>query len=84
MACWVTQEGVVQPRGDPGPGPPSGALPTTAPPDLQVRAVFALKTYCGDFPGGPVVKTLPSNTGDVGLKPDQRTEIPHATGCGQK
>ena len=80
MACWVTQEGVVQPRGDPGPGPPSGALPTTAPPDLQVRAVFALKTYCGDFPGGPVVKTLPSNAEGMGSIPGQGTKVPHAVG----
>ena len=30
-----------------------------------------------DFPGGPVVKNLPSNAGDVGLIPGQGTEIPH-------
>ena len=32
-----------------------------------------------DFPGGPVVKNLPSNGGDVGLIPDQGTKIPRAT-----
>ena len=58
MACWVTQEGLVQPRGYRSPGPPNGALPTAASQDLQVKAMFALKTYCGDFSGGPVVKTL--------------------------
>ena len=32
-----------------------------------------------DFPGGPVVKKLPGNAGEVGLIPGQGTEIPHAT-----
>ena len=31
-----------------------------------------------DFPGGPVVKNLPSNAGDSGWIPGQGTEIPHA------
>ena len=33
-----------------------------------------------DMPGGPVVKNLLSNTGDVGWIPGQGTKIPHATG----
>ena len=33
-----------------------------------------------DFPGGPVVKNLPSNAGDAGLIPGQGTKIPRATG----
>ena len=33
-----------------------------------------------DFPGGPVVKNLPSNAGDAGLIPGQGTKIPHAAG----
>ena len=33
-----------------------------------------------DFPGGPVVKKLPSSAGDTGLIPGQGTKIPHATG----
>ena len=33
-----------------------------------------------DFPGGPVVKYLSSNAGDVGLIPGWETKIPHATG----
>ena len=37
-----------------------------------------------DFPGSPVVKTLPSNAGGVGSIPGQGTKIPHAMGCGQK
>ena len=28
-----------------------------------------------DFPGGPVVKNLPSNAGDTGLIPGQGTKI---------
>ena len=33
----------------------------------------------GDFPGGPVVKTSPSNTGGPNSIPDQRAKIPHAS-----
>ena len=33
-----------------------------------------------DLPGGgPVVKTLPSNSGDVGSIPDLEAKIPHAS-----
>ena len=32
----------------------------------------------GDFPGGPVVKNLPSNAGDTGSIPGQGTKVPHA------
>ena len=31
---------------------------------------------CRDFPGSPVVKTSPSNSGGVGLIPDQAAKIP--------
>ena len=31
-----------------------------------------------DFPGGPVVKTLPSNEGSVGWIPGEEAKIPHA------
>ena len=31
-----------------------------------------------DFPGSPVVKTLPSSAGDTGLIPGQGTKIPNA------
>jgi len=34
----------------------------------------------GDFPGGPVVKNLLSNSRDTGLIPSWGTEIPHAMG----
>ena len=33
----------------------------------------------GDFLGGLVVKTLPSNAGGVGLIPGSRAKIPHAS-----
>ena len=34
----------------------------------------------GDFPGGPVVKNLPSNAGDTGLIPGRETKILHVVG----
>ena len=39
-----------------------------------------LKQLSGDFPGGPVVKNLPANAGDVDLIPDPGSMIPHAAG----
>ena len=42
----------------------------------QAESKFTLP---GDFPGGPVVKNLPSNAGDTGSTPGQGTKIPHAT-----
>ena len=33
-----------------------------------------------DFPGGPVVKNPPSNSGDAGSNPGRGTKIPHSTG----
>ena len=38
-----------------------------------------LKCTLGDFPGGPVVKTLPSNARGVGLIPGRGVKIPHVT-----
>ena len=32
-----------------------------------------------DFPGGPVVKNLPCDAGDIGSIPGQGTKILHAT-----
>ena len=32
----------------------------------------------GNFPGGPVIKTLPSNARGMGLNPGWRAKIPHA------
>ena len=39
-----------------------------------------LKQRLRDFPGGPVVKNLPGNAGDMGSMPGQGTEIPLASG----
>ena len=36
-----------------------------------------LKLKVRDFPCGPVVKTLPSNAGDVSSDPGQEAKIPH-------
>ena len=38
----------------------------------------------GDFPGGPVLKNLPSSAGDVGLIPVKGTKIPHAVGSARE
>ena len=37
----------------------------------------ALKRNARDFPGGPMVKNLPTNAGDASSIPGQRTKIPH-------
>ena len=37
-----------------------------------------------DFPGSPMVKTLPSTPGGMGSIPGQGTKVPSAMGCGQK
>ena len=37
-----------------------------------------------NLPGGPVVKTLPSNAAGVGSIPGPRTKFPHAMGHNQK
>ena len=40
--------------------------------------------YSRDFPGSPVVKTLPSNEGGTGLIPGWGAKIPHASGPKQQ
>ena len=45
-----------------------------------VKNILLLKMTYRDFPGGPVVKNPPSNAGDTGSIPGQRTKIPHAAG----
>ena len=42
-------------------------------------ALVYKKGYHGDFPGGPTVKTLPSNAEGAGLIPDWGDKIPHAS-----
>ena len=49
------------------------------PPSLQLRQ-GQLRLMCGDFPDGPVVKTLSSNAGSMGLIPGQGAKILHALG----
>ena len=39
---------------------------------------------CWDFSGGPVVKNLCSNAGDMGLIPGRGIKIPLITWCGRK
>ena len=39
----------------------------------------SFKVLFRDFPGGPVVETLPSNAGVVGSVPGQGAKIPHAS-----
>ena len=43
------------------------------------KLILHRKSSGRDFPGGPVVKNLPSNAGNVDLIPGQGTKIPHAT-----
>ena len=46
------------------------------------REVFIWTQFgrqCRHFPGGPVVKNLPCNAGDLGLIPGWGTKTPHAT-----
>ena len=40
--------------------------------------VFSSRRTERNFPGGPVVKNLPSNAGDMGSIPGRGTKIPHA------
>ena len=42
------------------------------------QIILLLKNLYQDFPGDPVVKNLPANTGDMGSIPGPETKIPHA------
>ena len=44
------------------------------------RIYFNQKIETGDFPGGPVVKNLPSNAEDACSIPGQGIKIPHTMG----
>ena len=47
--------------------------------NIQKNIVLLInKKHYRDFPGGPMVKTLPSNAGGGGLILGQGTKIPHA------
>ena len=40
---------------------------------------WTIRNYKGDFPGSPVVKTLPSNAGGVGSIPGWGAKMPHSS-----
>ena len=42
------------------------------------RPDYTKTAVCKDFPGDPVVETLPSSAGAAGSIPGQGTKIPHA------
>ena len=55
--------------------------------DSQIKTTMSYQLILGyyqkntkDFPGGSLVKNLPSNAGDAGLTPGWGTGIPHAEG----
>ena len=45
--------------------------------DPKVREPLLFKKTFRDYPGGPVVKTLPSNAGGTGSVPGQGTKVPY-------
>ena len=47
--------------------------------DFISITIFIRNLY-RDFPGGPVVKNLPSNAGNTSSIPGRGTKIPHAMG----
>ena len=47
---------------------------------LRFMEMFVQDHILRDFPGGPVVKNLPSNAGDAGSIPGRRSEMSHDTG----
>ena len=46
---------------------------------LFLSSIIIFKRQFKDFPGSPVVKTLPSNARGVGSIPGQGAKIPHAS-----
>ena len=46
----------------------------------SLGVISSLFKIFSDFPGGPVVKNLPSSAGDMHSIPGQGTKIPRATG----
>ena len=48
--------------------------------DCRIVVAYKVKRFDSwDFPGGPVVKTSPSNAGDEGSIPGRGAKIPHAS-----
>ena len=56
------------------------SIPTPRPHKLRGILKFQLRSHFRDFSGGLVVKTSPSNAGDVGLILGWGTKIPNALG----
>ena len=55
-------------------------MSVTRPPDLpRAPSSIPLEKIERDLPGGPVVKTLPSNTGGASAIPGQGAKIPHTS-----
>ena len=48
-------------------------------PSLEKKIFRIELRHLEDVPGGPVVKTLPSNAGGAGSIPGQGEKIPHAS-----
>ena len=46
---------------------------------MKIIVVYIKNAITGDFPGGPVVKTSPSNAEGVGSISGQGAKIPHAS-----
>ena len=44
---------------------------------LKIKQKHIWKIKPGDYPGGPVVETLPTNAGDAGSIPDGGTKSSH-------
>ena len=49
-----------------------------SPVDYATYRKQSIKQNCRDFPGGPLVKNLPSSAGDVDSIPDWAIKITHA------
>ena len=48
-------------------------------PEAELNHMLSSRNPLWDLPGGPLVKNLSYNTGDIGSIPDQGT---NSTGCG--
>ena len=55
-----------------------GVVATQSTPCMFFHPIFALSESKQDFAGGPVVRNLPYNAGDVGSISGWGTKIPHA------
>ena len=57
-----------------------GKWPEKCPTGIKLPSWIYYNNKCRDFPGGPVVKTLPFNARGAGLIPGLGAKIPHALG----